>query len=56
MAPPGARAASSPRPRAGYRPCVGLMLLNPDGHLFIGERCGRAGGAWQMPLGGIDPG
>ena len=32
------------------------MLLNPDGHLFIGERCGRAGGAWQMPQGGIDPG
>ena len=45
-----------------YRPCVGIMLLNTEGLVFIGKRRpkrgGDAGGAhlWQMPQGGIDPG
>lgn len=38
-----------------YRPCVGLMLLNTDKHVFVGERIDSPGG-WQMPQGGIDPG
>ncbi|WP_374763237.1 RNA pyrophosphohydrolase [Yunchengibacter salinarum] len=38
-----------------YRPCVGLMLLNDRGHIFVGERIDTPG-AWQMPQGGIDPG
>jgi putative (di)nucleoside polyphosphate hydrolase len=45
-----------------YRPCVGIMLINRDGLVFIGRRR-EAGGdratngyAWQMPQGGIDPG
>ena len=42
-------------PQAGYRPCVGLMLVNRAGLLFIGERRGVLN-AWQMPQGGIDPG
>ena len=42
-----------------YRPCVGVMLINRDGLVFIGNRLDRAGDgddAWQMPQGGIDPG
>jgi putative (di)nucleoside polyphosphate hydrolase len=44
-----------------YRPCVGMMVINRAGRVFIGR---RAGGpeqvdsvhAWQMPQGGLDPG
>lgn len=36
-----------------YRPCVGVMLVNPAGQVFVGERLDRPG-AWQMPQGGID--
>ncbi|MEM7499528.1 MAG: RNA pyrophosphohydrolase [Pseudomonadota bacterium] len=39
-----------------YRPCVGLMLLNPAGHIFAGQRTDSSQDAWQMPQGGIDPG
>ena len=38
-----------------YRPCVGIVLINEHGAIFIGERTDVAG-AWQMPQGGIDPG
>ncbi len=36
-----------------YRPCVGIVLLNHQNHVFLGERCDHPG-AWQMPQGGID--
>ena len=44
-----------------YRTCVGMMLINAAGLVFIGR---RAGGiehvdethVWQMPQGGVDPG
>lgn len=39
-----------------YRPCVGVMLLNPDGLIFGGQRRDSDSPAWQMPQGGIDPG
>jgi putative (di)nucleoside polyphosphate hydrolase len=39
-----------------YRPCVGLVLLNPAGKVFAGQRIDNPGLAWQMPQGGIDPG
>jgi putative (di)nucleoside polyphosphate hydrolase len=39
-----------------YRPCVGVVLVNRDGLIFIGERRGAAGDHWQMPQGGIDDG
>ena len=39
-----------------YRPCVGVMLINPQGGVFVGNRRDTAGNAWQMPQGGIDPG
>ncbi|KAF0677291.1 RNA pyrophosphohydrolase [Profundibacterium mesophilum] len=38
-----------------YRPCAGVMLVNPVGLIFAGERIDTPG-AWQMPQGGIDPG
>lgn len=37
----------------GYRPCVGILLLNPHGEVFVGRRIDTAD-AWQMPQGGID--
>lgn len=46
-----------------YRPCVGIMLINAEGKVFVGRRKWEAGPehvderyAWQMPQGGIDPG
>ena len=44
-----------------YRPCVGLMVLNRDGRVFIGRRTEGpehtdATHVWQMPQGGLDPG
>ena len=40
----------------GYRPCVGVMLVNMDGRVFVGQRIDSQDEAWQMPQGGIDPG
>jgi putative (di)nucleoside polyphosphate hydrolase len=47
--------------KMGYRPCVGIMLLNRDGFVWIGRRFEKdndEGGGywWQMPQGGIDGG
>ena len=39
-----------------YRPCVGLMVLNGAGEVFVGQRTDRNYDAWQMPQGGVDPG
>ena len=39
-----------------YRPCVGIMLLNPQGRVFVGQRIDNNQDAWQMPQGGIDKG
>jgi putative (di)nucleoside polyphosphate hydrolase len=39
-----------------YRPCVGVMLLNREGQVFVGQRLDNKLEAWQMPQGGIDPG
>lgn len=39
-----------------YRPCAGVMLLNRDGQVFVGQRIDNVLEAWQMPQGGIDPG
>lgn len=43
-------------PPPGYRPCVGIFLLNPDRLVFVGQRFDMPKDAWQMPQGGIDPG
>ena len=40
-----------------YRPCVGMMVLNRAGLVFVGRRIDQdMGEAWQMPQGGIDEG
>ncbi len=45
-----------------YRPCVGVMLLNAQGDVFVGRRADRMGAPegfgnwWQMPQGGVDEG
>ncbi len=45
-----------------YRPCVGVMVLNREGHIWIGRRIEAqddaegSGDWWQMPQGGIDKG
>lgn len=39
-----------------YRPCVGIMLFNAKGEVFVAQRIDSPGPAWQMPQGGIDPG
>jgi putative (di)nucleoside polyphosphate hydrolase len=45
-----------------YRPCVGVMLVNPAGLVFVGRRIDTRGQPdeggvyWQMPQGGIDEG
>lgn len=47
-----------------YRPCVGVMVLNADGLVWVGQRkpgeadseVGARPQLWQMPQGGIDKG
>ena len=39
-----------------YRPCVGLMLINAEGKVFVGRRIDQTVEGWQMPQGGIDKG
>jgi len=40
-----------------YRPCVGVMLVNAEGKVFVGQRIdAKEGDRWQMPQGGIDQG
>jgi putative (di)nucleoside polyphosphate hydrolase len=44
-----------------YRPCVGVMLFNRAGLVFVGRRIDGPehidhAHIWQMPQGGIDPG
>jgi putative (di)nucleoside polyphosphate hydrolase len=39
-----------------YRPCVGVMLFNREGLVFMGRRIEQTVEGWQMPQGGIDDG
>ncbi|HEY5347877.1 MAG TPA: RNA pyrophosphohydrolase [Rhizomicrobium sp.] len=39
-----------------YRPCVGIMLVNPGGNVLVGRRIDQTIEGWQMPQGGIDEG
>lgn len=45
-----------PYEERGYRPCVGIFLINEGGMLFGGRRLDNRAEAWQMPQGGIDHG
>jgi len=50
------RGLRSSVPPFRYRPNVGIVLIGPDRHVFVGQRKGIAAAAWQMPQGGIDAG
>ncbi len=60
----GARMSRDPidASKLGYRPCVGIMVLNREGLVWVGRRADAPGDAegrgswWQMPQGGIDEG
>jgi putative (di)nucleoside polyphosphate hydrolase len=39
-----------------YRPAAGIMLVNSEGKVFVGQRLDSTLEAWQMPQGGMDPG
>ncbi len=41
--------------RLPYRACVGVMLVNQDNEVFVGQRLDNDAPAWQMPQGGVDP-
>lgn len=55
---------SDPHANLPYRPCVGVMLFNSHGRVWIGHRIVQdnddeaqgVGMWWQMPQGGIDEG
>ncbi|MBV9900568.1 MAG: RNA pyrophosphohydrolase [Alphaproteobacteria bacterium] len=40
----------------GYRPAVGVMLINGERKVWVGQRLDNSLEAWQMPQGGLDPG
>ncbi|MGL4372001.1 MAG: RNA pyrophosphohydrolase [Alphaproteobacteria bacterium] len=37
-----------------YRINVGMMLVNPERKIFVGQRIDKITPAWQMPQGGVD--
>jgi putative (di)nucleoside polyphosphate hydrolase len=39
-----------------YRPAAGIMLINAEGKVWVGQRIDSTLEAWQMPQGGLDPG
>lgn len=39
-----------------YRPAAGIMLVNREGKVWVGQRRDNSLEAWQMPQGGLDPG
>ena len=47
---------ATPTPPPGYRRNVGIMLLDAEGRIFVGQRRDMPSSAWQMPQGGIDRG
>jgi putative (di)nucleoside polyphosphate hydrolase len=40
----------------GYRPAVGVMLINRERKVWVGQRIDSTLEAWQMPQGGLDKG
>jgi putative (di)nucleoside polyphosphate hydrolase len=39
-----------------YRPAAGIMLINAQNKVWVGQRIDSTAEAWQMPQGGLDPG
>ena len=65
MTRPGEHAKAVDPETLPYRPCVGIMLINRDGLVWVGNRMMAdsvaheltgASLTWQMPQGGIDEG
>jgi putative (di)nucleoside polyphosphate hydrolase len=50
------RHLTSPEPLPGYRPCVGIFLLDKCNRVFVAQRADQSHPAWQLPQGGIDAG
>jgi len=42
--------------KAAYRPAAGVMLINRERKVWVGQRLDSTLEAWQMPQGGLDPG
>jgi putative (di)nucleoside polyphosphate hydrolase len=49
------QSVNAKRSELPYRPCVGVVLFDQAGRVFVGERR-KLPGAWQLPQGGIDQG
>lgn len=50
---------STPKDLRPYRPCVGMVIFNPEGLVWLGHRSqigAKTSYVWQFPQGGIDPG
>ena len=54
--PPDLRGMSEPKQELPYRPCVGILMFNDEGRVFVGKRVDIPEPAWQMPQGGIGEG
>ena len=39
-----------------YRPAAGIMLINAERRVWVGQRIDSTQEAWQMPQGGLDEG
>lgn len=39
-----------------YRKCVGMILLNSEKKVFVGQRNDKSSEAWQLPQGGVEEG
>lgn len=39
-----------------FRKCVGVMLINDEKKIFVGQRIDNRYDAWQMPQGGVEDG
>jgi putative (di)nucleoside polyphosphate hydrolase len=52
----GTQADPEDSKEAAFRRGVGIVLLNREGRVFMGQRIDMSGDAWQMPQGGIEDG
>jgi putative (di)nucleoside polyphosphate hydrolase len=39
-----------------FRQCVGIMMINDEKKIFVGQRIDNKYDAWQMPQGGVEAG
>ena len=54
MERPSAKTMLIPFSERPYRPCVGIMLINDHGLVFVAQRIDQVVEAWQMPQGGVE--